>query len=405
MTRRLPRGIFRLAVIAFVILAFTPALAPAQVVVKVNDNVNFRFGLQFQGWADWTEDANSQAYSQNLLVRRIRFIMDAHLAKNVSVFYQTDDPRIGNSGTTGVKNICSSGANCPASGFITQDALMEWKLAGDALMLDGGLFLVPTSRNGLTSTQAFLGFDIGTWALQGNTLEQGNGGRDYGVGLKGYVVDDRLEYRLAVFDGLRNPTTPQTGGLGARAGSRNPYRVAGRLNYDFFDLEKAGAAGSNSASATNGYVYAGTNRGTKKVVAVGVWGDGQGAYKAYGGDFMFDWPIMKDAITITGNYDHFEQNITTTTLPKQNDIYADAGYYFDAIKIQPFFVYQKLNFSDQARKTGNQQRYGGGINWYVSAQNLKLSIYYQRIAPEVKPVTAKTKDTNEVTIQLQAVYF
>lgn len=393
------------ASIGIVLLALAPAVASAQVVVKVNDNVNFRLGLQFQGWADWTQDANSQAYSQNLLIRRIRFILDAHVAKDVSIFYQTDDPRIGNSGATGAKNICSSGANCPASGFITQDAFVEWKLAGDALMLDGGLFLVPSSRNALTSTQSFLGFDIGTWALQGNGLEQGNGGRDYGVGLKGYVVDDRLEYRLAVFDGTRLTPTPQTGGLGAEAGSRNPYRVAGRVNYDFFDLEKAGAAGSNSASAANGYVYAGTNRGTKKVFAIGAWGDGQGAYKAYGADFMFDWPIMKDAITITGNLQHYEQNITATTLPKQNDIYADAGYYFDVAKIQPFFVYQKLNFSDDARKTGNQQRYGGGINWYVSGQNMKVSIYYQRIAPEVKPVTAKVKDTNELTVQLQALYF
>jgi hypothetical protein len=386
-------------------LLLLPDTARAQVIVKVNDNVNFRFGLQFQGWADWTQDANSQAYSQNLLIRRIRFIMDAHVAKDVSIFYQTDDPRIGNSGTTGVKNICSSSANCPASGFITQDAFVEWKLAGDALMLDGGLFLVPTSRNGLTSTQSFLGFDIGTWALQGNTLEQGNGGRDYGFGLKGYVVDDRLEYRLAVFDGLRTPTNAQHPPLGVEAGSRNPYRIAGRLNYDFFDLEKAGAAGSNSASAANGYVYAGTNRGTKKVVAIGAWGDGQGNYKAYGADFIFDWPIMKDAITVTGNYDHFEQNITETTLPKQNDVYFDAGYYFDVVKLQPFAVYQSLNFTDAVRKVGNQQRYGGGINWYVSGQNLKVSLYYQRIVPKVQPVTAKTKDTNELTVQIQALYF
>lgn len=399
MLRKL-RGSFGFAVAAGLALFLLPGTARAQVMVKVNDNVGFRFGLQFQGWADWTEDANSEAYSQNLLVRRIRFIMDAHLAKDVSIFYQTDDPRIGNSGTTGAKNICSSSANCPASGFITQDAFAEWKLAGDALMLDGGLFLVPTSRNGLTSTQSFLGFDIGTWALQGNTLEQGNGGRDYGVGLKGYLNDSHLEYRLAAFDGNRHGTTAQPAPLGAEAGSRNPYRIAGRLNYDFFDPEKSG-----SASATNGYVYAGTWRGTKKVLAIGAWGDGQGAYKAYGGDFMFDWPIMKDAITITGDYDHFEQNITDTTLPKQNDIYVDAGYYFDAIKLQPFVVYQKLNFSDEARKAGDQQRYGGGLNWYVSAQNLKWSLYYQRIVPETQPITAKTKDTNEVTVQLQVLYF
>lgn len=386
---RCPLG---LALAAGLALFLLPDRAHAQVLVKVNDDVNFKFGLQLQSWADWTQDANSEAYSQNLFIRRIRFLLLANVAKDVSIFYQTDDPRIGNAGTNGAKNICSSSANCPASGFITQDAYVEWKLAGDALMLDGGLFLVPTSRNGLESTQSFLAFDIGTWALQGNTLEQGSGGRDYGFGLKGYVADDHLEYRAAVYDGTRFTPTNQTPPLGQEAGSRNPYRIAGRLNYDFFDTEK-------------GYTYAGTNRGLKKIVAIGVWGDGQGAYKAYGGDFAVDWPIAKDAIKAELDYDHFEQNITNTTLPKQNDIYADIGYYFDAVKLQPFGSYQRLNFSDEARKSGNQRRLGGGFNWYILGQNLKLSAYYQRIMPETRPVTAKVKDTNEFTLQLTVLYW
>ena len=131
-------------------LFLSPSPADAQVVVKVNDTVNFRFGLQFQGWADWTQDANSEGYSENMFIRRIRFIMLATVAPGVSIFYQTDNPRVGNAGATDAKNF--------NTGFLTQDAFVEWKLAGDAVMVDGGLFLVPTNRNGLTSTQSFLAF-------------------------------------------------------------------------------------------------------------------------------------------------------------------------------------------------------------------------------------------------------
>src|SRR5215471_17787774 len=110
------------------ILLLAPAAATAQVVVKVNDTVNFRFGLQIQDWADWLQDANSEGYSQNLFIRRIRAQMLATVAPGVSIFYQTDNPREGNAGVDGNKIV--------NSGFITQDALAIWKVCGDPLMLE-----------------------------------------------------------------------------------------------------------------------------------------------------------------------------------------------------------------------------------------------------------------------------
>jgi hypothetical protein len=372
-------------VFAFLLLS---GLASAQLVVKVNDDVNFRFGTLIQTWADWTQDPNSGGYSQNIFLRRVRFLLLASVAKNVSLFYQTDNPRLGNAGTNGNKIV--------NTGFLTLDAFCEWKIAGDVLMLDAGLFIVPSSRNALTRASNYLAFDIGAFAVLGNSLEQGIQTRDFGAGVHGYLGNERLEYRLAALDGRRQSSAePAPPGS---AGSRNPYRIAGRLNYDFFELE-------HGDTLISKYVYAGTNLGAKKVVAVGAWGDGQGPYKAYGADFMFDWPIVRDAVTVTGDYQHFEQDITNPTLPKQNDINVDGGYYFDAFKLQPFAVYQKQNFSDEARKTQNQQRYGGGLNWYLSGNNLKFSLLYERIVPATKPVTAKIKDTNRVAIQLQAYYF
>src|SRR5215471_17029895 len=115
------RGHLAFAVLAAIVFLSLPAPAHAQVVVKVNDVVNFRFGIQLQTWADWLQDPNSEGYSQNFLIRRIRFILAANLAKNLYLFYQTDEPRAGNAGTNGEKNTCSgAAATCPSTGLITQ---------------------------------------------------------------------------------------------------------------------------------------------------------------------------------------------------------------------------------------------------------------------------------------------
>ena len=137
MFRRLSGHYVGLAVAGVLLLLLAPAAADAQVVVKLNDNVNFRLGLQLQGWADWTQDPNSEGYSENMFLRRIRFLLLANVAKDVSIFYQTDEPRAGNAGADGNKNICSGPASaCPNTGFITQDAFLEWKMFGEALMFE-----------------------------------------------------------------------------------------------------------------------------------------------------------------------------------------------------------------------------------------------------------------------------
>jgi hypothetical protein len=396
MTRRSMRFLIRLSAIAVLLVALTPAVASAQVVIKVSDTVNMRLGMQLQGWADWTQDPNSEGYSQNFFIRRVRFIVLATVAPNVSIFYQTDNPRYGNAGTNGVKII--------NTGFVTQDAYIEWRFAGDPAALQFGLFLVPASHAGLISTSSYQAFDIGTWQIQGNTLMQGNGGRDFGIGGNGYVLDGHLGYRWGIFDGARRGTTTQTGGLGPKAGSRNSFRYAGRWQYDFFDIQK-------------GYTYVGTYRGTKKIVAIGGWADTQDTYVGYGGDFTVDWPILKDAVKAEFDYTHYEGGGAKfsvppavgvpgkVTLKEQNDLYMDAGYYFDAFKIQPFVRYETLNFKKEADKTGNQKRYGGGLNWYVSGQNLKISGWWEHVVPKNQPTTAKIKAFNHYAIQIQAIYF
>ncbi|HEY1434538.1 MAG TPA: hypothetical protein VGG65_04135 [Thermoanaerobaculia bacterium] len=368
----------------------TGVVTPPWAVLKISDTVNFRFGSVIQPTFEALQDANSKGYSQNMYLRRARFNVLATLPEGVTVFFQTDDPRVGNAGVNGQKNI--------NTGFLIQDAYAQWNFLGKAMAVQAGLFLIPTERQVLTSVATFLALDLPTWSQQQGTVEEANGGRDYGVGFNGALLGDHLTYRTGVFAGYRAPTSPQEAPLGPAAGSRNPLYYAGRVQYDFFDTE-------------TGYAYVGTYLGKKKVLAIAGFGQGQGSYKGYGGDVFFDWPIADGALTAEADYIHYDGhqftynvNGTPATLPEQDSLYTNVGWYFCDAKIQPFARYEFLNFATVANEPKEQQRFGGGFNYYVYGQNFKIVPYYERIIPKVQPATAAIKDTNRFVLEFQGSF-
>jgi hypothetical protein len=415
MFRKVPGRFLRAAPIAAIALALAllPAVAAAQVVVKVNDTVNFRLGFQLQGWAEWLQDPISKGYQENFKLRRVRLILAGQVAKNVTFFMQTDNPNMGITTGTSTKAL--------NTGFLIQDAFGEWRVFGsDAFILDFGKMLAPFTRNSLQSTSSHLALDGGTWTFLQSAPLQADAGRDLGLQFKSYLVDDHLEIRAGLFDGLRAATTPAS-----TSGSRNPYRFTGRIVYNFFDTEK-------------GYVPVGTNLGKKKIVAIGGGYDTQGGftspstatlpsgkgYKAYGGDFMVDWPLGpgdaktgRDAVTAHVDYIHYDggcgitpagtraTNCLIPTLLPEQELFTDLGYYFKAIELQPFVRFETLQFKDSIDHFRNIRRYMGGFNYYVAQQNMKITAAFERIVPNFQPATAAVKNSNHVVVQLQFFYF
>ncbi|HVO49360.1 MAG TPA: hypothetical protein VMV60_00005, partial [Thermoanaerobaculia bacterium] len=94
LTSRIPLIALALAV------ALLPAVASAQAVIKVNDDVNFKVGLLLQAQADWQEVANatntdSGGFQQNMLVRRARIILGGQVAPNVFFYVDTENANLG----------------------------------------------------------------------------------------------------------------------------------------------------------------------------------------------------------------------------------------------------------------------------------------------------------------------
>jgi hypothetical protein len=365
MANRVMRStVFAALVIVAALLVAVPA--GAQVVMKVNDNVFFRFGIQTQIWADELQDATTKGYGQNLFIRRARFLVTGQVAPNVSFFFQTDNPNVGKAAPT--KSL--------TTGFILQDAWAEWKLS-DALMLSGGEFLVPLSRAGLTSTSSFITLDISPTATVFSAPTASNGLRDTGFQLKGYVVDGRLEYRAALFQGVR------------LAGTRNAFRRSAYLQWDFLEKER-------------GYVYPGTALGKRKIAAVSGGYDGQNKYKSYSAAGVVAIPVL-GTNEVAGLLQHNVYNGGTfiPAIPNQKDELLEVGYYLAPLKLQPFGKFESQKFSVKSNPSKDQTRYGAGINYYVLGQNLKFTAQALRVKPKNNAINA----TSEFTIQMQMWYY
>lgn len=362
-----PRIVFP---ILAVLVLFCSSLAQAQVMIKVNDNVFFRIGAQLQFWADSQQDPANKGYADNLYIRRGRFLLTGQVAPNVTFFFQTDNPNAGKA----PKNL--------GSGFILQDFWAEWKV-NDAFALTGGEFLVPISRQGLTSTTSFLTLDISPTSTVFSAPTQSNGLRDTGFQAKGYLADGRLEYRAAVFQGIR-----AAGAAGTLAG-RNAFRRSAYLQYDFFEKER-------------GYVYAGTNLGKRKVVALSGGYDAQSKYKAYSANLFATLPVAKgDEFAGTIQTNKYNGGTFIPSLADQRDDLVELGYYLSALKIQPFAKVEDQKFHQGFNPSKDQTRYGAGLNYYVMGQNLKFTAQLFH----VKPKNGAINSTNEFTIQMQAWYY
>lgn len=350
-------------------LALFPLPAAAQLQLK-NEDVTFRFGVQGQLWANWAQDATAaaagaQGYQQNLYLRRARFLMGGDIGKDVSFFIETDSPNLGKT------------PKSPTAGFLLQDAFLEWKPT-KVLQIDGGLFLVPLSRNTLQSTLSYYSIDIDSFTTVNNTATQSAGLRDLGFQARGYFYHDRLQYRAGVFQGQRD------------ANARNSLRTAAYLQYDFFDTE-------------TGYTFVGTALGKKKILAIDVGVDKQGSYSAMSANVAFDKPVHNgDEIGGQFQYFHYNGREKFTSIPEQNDWFVEAAYYLRKFKAQPFTRFGTQSFVAQVNQVKDLNRFGGGLNYYVHGQNLKWTLQVMRVLPQNgSPIRA----SNEITMQLQLFYF
>jgi hypothetical protein len=347
---------------ALLFLSIGALPAQAQAEIKVNDDVNFKLGVLGMFQADTISNPEPEPNTNNLFVRRLRLIFAGQVAKNVTFFVQADAPNLG--------KVLPAGKNIGPS-VILQDAYASVKVS-NALIVDTGLVFVPASRDNLTLTSTLLPLDYGPFTFSDATAEESTLGRDTGFQARGYLLGSRLEYRVGAFQGFRD------------AGSDNPFRYAGRVQYNLLDTEA-------------GYLYTGTNLGKKKILAVGATFDRQRDFRAYDADAFFDHPLGPGAVTAQFDYNHFDGGSRLTTLLKQNDLLVEAGYLIKALKLTPLLEFARRDIDGGS--AGDQTITSVGANYWWAGLNANVKAAYSRISP-----TGLSKQ-NEFTVQLQVFYF
>ncbi len=361
--RRGPIGFARLGTaLGAVALVLAAARADGQALIKVNDDVNFKFGVLLQGQADWLESSTADDWQQNLYLRRMRLLVGGNIAKNVSFFFETDSPNLGKT-VNGTK----TGAS-----MIVQDAFLSWKLA-EELTIDGGLILTGIAHNSLQSAATLLPVDYGAYSFLFSGPTQNVVGRDTGFQLRGYPFAKKLEYRVGVWAGQRD------------AAGKQSFRSTARLQYNFLD-------------ADTGFFYTGTSMGKKKILAVGAGCDTQKDYKSYAADVYVDLPVGQGG-AVSGQLDwiRYDGGETFTTLPKQDVIYAEGGYFIKSVKLMPFAFYGNKNVANG--DAGDESRWSVGIGYMAFGHNMNVKAAYGKIDPK------NGKSVDQFTIQLQGFYF
>jgi len=349
---------------AFALVIASAPAARAQAVLRVNETVSFRFGIAIQAWADWTEDALTGGYAENLFIRRARLYVGGQIAPGVTFLIVPVGSNLGKAPKSSL------------SSFYIEDGFLEWQ-ATKALALDAGLILIPLSRNGLEQSVRQLTLDYGSFTFLANGVTQSVAGRDVGFQAKGYFASDRLEVRVGAFQGRRE------------AGSRNSFRSAGRVQYNVFDAEK-------------GPFYPGTYLGTKKVLAVGAGFDLQGDFRAFAGDLFLDLPVGHgNGVTFQFDFIRWDGGTTFPTLLRQNDIFVEGGYYVSAVRLLPWARFESQSFLDDGNEGRDQKRFQAGLTWYGQGHNFNVRAAYGRVIPRVEGV----RSTSQFTLQLQLFYF
>jgi len=335
----------------------------AQIAIK-NEDVDIKFGVQGQFWGDWTQSSDTGAYAQNLYLRRGRLMFGGDIGDNISFFFETDDPNLGR--TPKALN----------SGFIIQDAFLEWKV-NNAFRLDGGEMLVPFARQALQSPASYYQIDISNISTVNNWSTSSSALRDMGFQARGFLLGDHLLYRTGLFEGERD------------ANARNSLRTAGYLQYDFFSTE-------------TGYAFLGTALGKKKILAVDGGFDKQGRYRSWSANIASDTPVRHgDEIGVNFQYIHYDGQKTFVAIPDQNNLLLELAYYAHKVKCQPFAAVSSQNFVAAETKSKDLERYGSGLHYYVRGQNLKWTLQFNRIVPR----SSALKAGNEMTMELQLFYF
>jgi hypothetical protein len=379
-------------------VGFAPPAAPLRI---ESPNASIQFGLLAQPQLEIAGAPDAAKTSKNLFLHRIRFIAGGTLLNAFDYFFDVDYADLFKLDTAN----SSGGTGKNAPGLNVQDAFVTAKPAGNLLKIDAGYMLPPLSHNAVQGAGTLYGVDYFANSHRRNVISnadpfgssgQSPQGRDAGVQVRGLLLDDHIEYRVGIFQGLRVGPVPKVLGSDTEAevGALNVFRVAARLQINLLDAE-------------TGYFYQGTYLGAKKILSVGGFYDFQDTYKSFGADAFLDLPVGPGIVTGQFNFMGWdggtpEGGMAATSLqalPKSTAMMFEAGYLIRPAMLSPTVRVEKLTVNDPTPQNPSEDRFGGGLSFWPYGHNSNIKAFFAKVHRDPAP-----HDFNQINLQWQ-VYF
>ncbi len=371
--------------------------------LPVSPSIKVGFLAQAQGQAvqeqtTAEQDANpsyDRHWDRQLFLRRLRVIVGGDIANNTTFFFESDAPNLGKVDDTGTK--------ASKVQMYVQDAQIQQAVVPEFNVI-AGLQLVGITRNGLQSAGSLMALDYGAYQFVTSTPLDNVVGRDLGVNFRGFVADERLEYRAGVFSG-------------ATTNLYSPLRTTVRLNYSFEDREK-------------GFFYTGTTLGKGNILSLGGGVDAQGSYHAFALDGFMDRPLgQMGSLTLSlgvslldGGGSNSDPTYFTGTIPKQTIFFMETGYFFKEWDLQPYVRIESESVDatvlaqveatpstlDLENNLRSSSRYGFGLNYFLSGHSANVKVYYELLSRNrvaLDPTQYESATNGQFTIQLQYYTF
>lgn len=232
--------------------------------------------------------------------------------------------------------------------------------------------------------------------------------RDKGVGVWGNLMEDKVQYRFDIMNG-RSRTTADA------PEPQSSFRYSGRAHLTLLDPE-------------NTYGYKGTYMGDRQVLTLGaafqyepdvaysdtVGRTGKSDYKGWTADIFFEYPVDKtgtftfsaayEDVDLDGAYKGANPDPDSIGLNgEKNGFYAKAGYMLPSLPLQFFARYEKWSFASLSDIYDQEVSwYGGGVNYYIWGQNLKVTAELSRT--DFDKEDANTKSFSTLVTQLQLIF-
>jgi ribosomal protein L29 len=341
--------------------------------------------------AQSSDPKNSRHWQRQLSLRRLRVLVGGSLSPSTSFFFESEAPNIGRVAGTGTKATTVS--------MYVQDAQIQHTIAPE-LSVIAGLQVVGFTRNGLQSAATLMAMNFGSYQFIPSGPLDNSVGRDLGVNARGFLFDERLEYRAGVFSGKN-------------LNLYSPLRTTFRLQYNFRDREK-------------GFFYGGTTLGKSELLSLGGGIDVQGSYRAFALDGVADVPLFgSDPVTLStgvlfldGGGSDQDSTFFTGQIARQTVLFAELGYLFKELHLQPYLKYESQSVHatvlkqvaataatlDLQNALRSSHRIGGGVNWFLDGHGATVKLLVEQVFTNrlrLDRTSWERASSTEITMQFQ----